>query len=77
MYRGTSKPDPFVQETFNKENIDTIEKVFQNTARQYGHRKALGTREVLGEEDEVQADGKIHKKVVIHHHLFTNMNYGP
>lgn len=40
-----------------------MEKVFKNTAHNHGQRKALGTREILGEEDEVQADGRVHKKV--------------
>lgn len=40
-----------------------MEKVFKNTAEQHGNKKALGTREVKGEEDEVQENGRVFKKV--------------
>ena len=64
VFRGTSKPDNDIQEDFKKKNIDTMEKVFKNTALNHGQKRALGTREILGEEDEVQADGRVHKKVI-------------
>ena len=48
-----------------KNNIDTVERIFKNAAQQHGEKKALGTRKVLGEEDEVQENGQIFKKVLI------------
>lgn len=42
-----------------------MEKVFQNTVQKYGDKKALGTRKVIGEEDEVQENGRVFKKVLI------------
>ncbi len=41
-----------------------MEKVFQNTVKKYGDKKALGTRKVIGEEDEVQENGRVFKKVL-------------
>ena len=40
-----------------------MEKVFINAAKQHGKKKALGTRMILGEEDEVQENGRVFKKV--------------
>ena len=40
-----------------------MEKVFKKTAQQHGNKKALGTRKVIGEEDEVQENGRVFKKV--------------
>lgn len=43
--------------------MDTMEKLFNYAAYKNGGRKALGTREILAEEDELQPDGTLFKKV--------------
>lgn len=43
--------------------LDTLEKMFEYTARRFPNRDCLGTREVISEEDERQCDGKVYKKV--------------
>lgn len=52
-----------VHSRFLRNEIDTMEKVFSFTVRQHGEKPALGTREVLAEEDEIQPDGRVFKKV--------------
>lgn len=48
---------------FLQDKIDTMEKVFRFAVRQHGQKPALGTREILAEEDELQPNGKVFKKV--------------
>lgn len=42
---------------------DTLDKVFMFAKNKFKDKRLLGTREVLSEEDEVQPNGKIFKKV--------------
>lgn len=49
---------------FIQDNIDTMEKVFRFSVRQHGQKAALGTREILAEEDEIQPNGRVFKKVM-------------
>ncbi len=44
---------------------DTLDKVFAHVTAKHGDRDCLGTREILGEEDEPQPSGKIFKKYVL------------
>ena len=39
--------------------VDTVTKAFNYSVRKHGSKQCLGTREVLGEEDEMQANGKV------------------
>ncbi len=48
---------------FLQDGIDTLEKVFRFSVRQHGHKSAIGTREILAEEDEIQPNGRVFKKV--------------
>lgn len=49
--------------TLLKDKIDTLQKVFQYAVNKYTDSYCLGTREVLAEEDELQPNGRIFKKV--------------
>jgi len=40
-----------------------MERVFHYVSRKHGTKKALGTREVFAEEEEIQPDGTVLKKV--------------
>ncbi len=40
-----------------------MEKVFRFAVRQHGQKAAVGTREILAEEDELQPNGRMFKKV--------------
>ncbi|NP_001090679.1 long-chain-fatty-acid--CoA ligase 3 [Xenopus tropicalis] len=44
---------------------DTLDKVFKHGTELFKHKDCLGTREVLSEEDEVQPNGKVFKKVIL------------
>lgn len=43
--------------------VDTLDKMFEFAAVKFSERDCLGTREVLSEEDELQPNGKVFKKV--------------
>ncbi|XP_005796031.1 long-chain-fatty-acid--CoA ligase 3-like [Xiphophorus maculatus] len=45
--------------------VDTLDKMFEFAARRFPNRDCLGTREVLSEEDELQPNGKVFKKVIL------------
>ncbi|XP_076150609.1 long-chain-fatty-acid--CoA ligase 3b [Alosa pseudoharengus] len=47
------------------EGVDTLDKVFEYAAQHFPQRDCLGTRELLSEEDELQPNGKIFKKVIL------------
>ncbi len=40
-----------------------MERVFHYVSHKHGTKKALGTREVFAEEEEIQSDGTVLKKV--------------
>ena len=42
---------------------DTLDKVFMYAKNKFKNKRLLGTREILNEEDEIQPNGKIFKKV--------------
>ena len=46
-----------------REGVDTLDKVFEYAAQNFPQRDCLGTRELLSEEDELQPNGKVFKKV--------------
>uniref|UniRef100_A0A665TLL8 long-chain-fatty-acid--CoA ligase n=1 Tax=Echeneis naucrates TaxID=173247 RepID=A0A665TLL8_ECHNA len=45
--------------------VGTLDKMFEHAARKFPQRDCLGTREVLSEEDEIQPNGKVFKKVIL------------
>uniref|UniRef100_A0A0K8TD80 long-chain-fatty-acid--CoA ligase n=1 Tax=Lygus hesperus TaxID=30085 RepID=A0A0K8TD80_LYGHE len=46
-------------------NIDTMEKVLNYVKDIHSNKNALGTREILAEEDEVQSNGRVFKKYLL------------
>ncbi|KAF6214653.1 hypothetical protein GE061_009396, partial [Apolygus lucorum] len=46
-------------------NIDTMEKVLNYVKEIHRNKNALGTREILAEEDEVQSNGRVFKKYLL------------
>ncbi|KAG8445360.1 hypothetical protein GDO86_010227 [Hymenochirus boettgeri] len=44
---------------------DTLDKVFKHAADLFKKKDCLGTREILSEEDEIQPNGKVFKKVIL------------
>jgi hypothetical protein len=55
-----------------REGIDTMAKVLRFVAKLHQHKRCLGTREILAEEDEIQPNKRVFKKVRcwvrLHHH---------
>ena len=43
--------------------VDTMSSLWRWAVQKYAHRELLGTRDVLREEDEIQSNGKIFKKL--------------
>jgi len=46
-------------------DCETLADLFKNNVKRFGNRKCLGYREVFGEEDERQSDGKIFRKLIL------------
>lgn len=43
-------------------NIDTLEKMFSYVVKIHTTKRCVGTRQILGEEDEMQSNGRMFKK---------------
>ena len=54
--------------------VDTVTKAFNYAVAKYGTKKALGTREVLGETEEMQANGKMFKKLSLGEYKWMDYN---
>jgi len=51
-----------VNRNIRRYNLNTLEKVFSHVVGKFNDRQCLGTREILGEEKEVQPNGKVFAK---------------
>jgi len=60
-YRSVDAPGE-VHVKMLQSNIDTLEKMFKYVTKIHATKRCLGTREILSEEDEVQANGRVFKK---------------
>jgi len=56
-----AKMCPDLQQFINAK-VDTMAKCFQFAVEKHSHKKCLGTRKLLEEQDEVQPNGKLFKK---------------
>jgi len=61
--REKNKDNPVYKEIIIDNKVDTVAKAFNYAVKKYGDKQCLGTREVLGEMDEVQDNGKVFKKL--------------
>ncbi|KAM9349239.1 long-chain-fatty-acid--CoA ligase 3b [Symphorus nematophorus] len=62
-YRAINNQDKLV--AWLHPGVDTLDKMFEYAAQKFPQRDCLGTREVLSEEDELQPNGKVFKKVIL------------
>lgn len=60
-YRAINSQEKLV--ALMEPGVNTLDKMFEYAARRFPMRDCLGTREVLSEEDELQPNGKVFKKV--------------
>lgn len=63
-YRSTAEMGDMML-TIKKEGIETMHELVSYAVSQYKHKKLLGTRQILAEEDEQQPDGRKFKKFVL------------
>ena len=61
--KETSPKHKQYSEVILKDNIDTVDKAWNNSTRIHQKKLCLGTRKVHGEEDEKQSSGKVFKKL--------------
>lgn len=57
--------------TLLREKVDTMVKLMEFVTKKYPNKRCLGTREIFGEEDEKQSNGKVFKKVRTELNLIT------
>ena len=70
-HKGNSK---IYQEIIVEGKVDTVTKAFNFAVQKYGERDCIGTREILGEEDEVQSSGKVFKKMALGDYKWISYN---
>ncbi|GLH15301.1 Uncharacterized protein GBIM_19785 [Gryllus bimaculatus] len=63
-YRSVDAPRA-MHVRLRREGVDTLDKMLQFVARVHGAKRCLGTREILAEEDEPQANGRVFKKYLL------------
>ncbi|XP_023686308.2 long-chain-fatty-acid--CoA ligase 4 [Paramormyrops kingsleyae] len=62
-YRSVDQFDSLA--TMDFPGMDTLDKLFEHAMQRFADRDCLGTREVLSEENEMQPNGKIFKKLIL------------
>jgi len=72
MIQETSTDNKAYRDLILNEGVDTLDKVWNNAVRLYDDKLCLGTREVLGEEEETQPDGKVFKKLFLGDYKWMN-----
>eukprot|EP00091_Calanus_sinicus_P002707 TRINITY_DN12796_c0_g1_i2.p2 TRINITY_DN12796_c0_g1~~TRINITY_DN12796_c0_g1_i2.p2 ORF type:complete len:308 (-),score=94.80 TRINITY_DN12796_c0_g1_i2:980-1867(-) len=63
VIQETSTENNIYRELILKNNVDTVDKAWNNAVKLYDQKLCLGTRKVLGEEVEKQSNGKVFKKL--------------
>ena len=54
-----------LHQAIRNENVDTIEKLIEFAVDRYGEKRMLGTRQLLGEENELQSNGTMFTKYAL------------
>lgn len=57
-----------------REQVDTMPKMLDFVSSKYKNKRCLGTRRIIAEEDEIQPNGRVFKKVqyrncLCHNHI--------
>merc|ERR1719384_1489960 len=71
--REKSQENAVYREYIIDNKVDTVTKAFNYAVAKYGSKNCLGTRQVLGETEEMQKNGKMFKKLSLGD--YTWMNY--
>jgi len=72
--RDKSNANAVYKEIIIDNQVDTVTKAFNFAVKKYGEKQCLGTREVLGEMDEVQGSGKVFKKLSLGEYKWKTYN---
>lgn len=72
-YRATNSLEKLV--AWLNPGVDTLDKMFEYAAKRFPERDCLGSREVLSEEDELQPNGKVFKKVSVFSRRICNVSF--
>ncbi|XP_070539166.1 long-chain-fatty-acid--CoA ligase 4-like [Ptychodera flava] len=62
-YRASDNQETLTTSVFK--DCSTLDDMFTRAVGKYGNKRCLGTREVLSEEDEVQPNGRVFKKLIL------------
>ncbi|NXC62660.1 ACSL4 ligase, partial [Aleadryas rufinucha] len=62
-YRSVTHLDSLAN--INIPGADTLDKLFDHALARFGKKDCLGTREILSEENEMQPNGKVFKKLIL------------
>ncbi|KGL73695.1 Long-chain-fatty-acid--CoA ligase 4 [Tinamus guttatus] len=62
-YRSVAHLDSLAH--INIPGADTLDKLFDHALARFGKKDCLGTREILSEENEMQPNGKVFKKLIL------------
>ncbi|XP_014914817.1 long-chain-fatty-acid--CoA ligase 4 [Poecilia latipinna] len=71
-YRSVDHFESLAIEDF--EGKDTLDKLFKHAVERFGPADCLGTREVLSEENEIQPNGKVFKKLILGEYKWLSYN---
>lgn len=69
-YRAVSHHESLA--TIDFPGADTLDKLFDHAVAKFGKKDCLGTREVLSEENEMQPNGKVFKKLILGNYRWLN-----
>ncbi|XP_075797046.1 long-chain-fatty-acid--CoA ligase 4 isoform X1 [Pelodiscus sinensis] len=58
--------------TIDTPGADTLDKLFDHAVAKFGKKDCLGTREILSEENEMQPNGKVFKKLILGNYRWLN-----
>jgi len=72
--REKSQENAVYREYIIDNKVDTVTKAFNYAVAKYGTKQCLGTREVLGETEEMQANGKMFKKLALGEYKWMTYN---
>ena len=76
MSQITYKPTPITGNAlvrdFEHAQLGTMAEVWEWVVARYGARSVLGTRDVAGEEDEIQCNGTVFKKLILGEYRLDN-----
>lgn len=62
VYRNVDEPGP-MHAALERLKINTVDKILRYATEIHGDKQCLGTRQILGEENELQPNGRVFKKV--------------